>query len=164
MRISIMRILDYINGYEKRRYKKSQIYIGKKEDAPSNVRRGFQTTAMWTEGDKPNKMFIAGSLKDMNTRNPRNIDYVAHSVGHEELHNLLQKEVGDRASIGLDRIIPGAISVKQMAGKEKGLRTHFGPSEMVMGPTTTRIIRQKIKKLPTTVNKKIVDFDYIFER
>lgn len=58
----------------------------------------------YTMLDIPKKTFIGYGLKNINFNNPENIDILSNILEHEELHKVLEKEIGEEATRSLDNI------------------------------------------------------------
>lgn len=115
----------FARGYERSRNKRSQIYL--KDPRAKKKPIG---TYVWP--DQPNKIFIGYGDKNI-----KSIKQVSDTLGHEELHNYLQKTQGINASIGLDNIAePGLYNDK---GEMVNIQTHT----QILGPKSWK---EKMKR------------------
>lgn len=126
----------------------SQIYIQPTHKHQGKIykfsRPESTTSAAYTIQGFPARIFLGNQMKNIDTTIPKNINAVASVLGHEELHNVLAKNVGEKASQQLDNIVPGSVIELHKTGKE----THHYPKNLIEGPKTTRKMTEQIDQMP----------------
>jgi hypothetical protein len=115
--------------------KNSQIYLGQNDDS----------YMMHTNSASPDKVFIDKGFKNVDFNKEQNINAISKTLGHEELHNVLAKEVSENTSRALDNIAVGALTfTSKKTGKEDIFTSR---NEDVYFPSQAQRLTKKISEL-----------------
>jgi hypothetical protein len=119
--------------------KDSQIYLG------SKLKPNENTYTMKVRSSEPDKIFISNDLRGINDTT-KNINAISQIIGHEELHNELMKNIGNKESGALDKIALPTVVLDNPNGT---MAITNMPGKIVMPSQFEREKRKDIKKLHT---------------
>lgn len=125
----------------------SQIYLLPKKLTPKSY-RGSDTKMVAPGRDT---ILITQGLKKVDTSNPENVDAIARIIGHEELHNILEKSQDKDTSLKLDNISVGPITEALPKGREN---IYYSKGANIYPPMETRNRKAIIRDLPEETLRK----------
>lgn len=136
--------------------KNSQIYLRDKSFKTKN-------SIAYVHSDPTNQnIFIGNEANDIDFNDIRNLNHLAHVIGHEEMHNVLKRDVSVQASKQLDKISPKTLFVPR-EGKEV-LAHKYGrePKEILFPSEFVKDEKQFAEETKSKKYTKVISPNYYY--
>lgn len=100
------------------------------------------------DGEK--NIYLGHKIKNIDINNKKTMKTLTGMIGHENLHILLEKEIGKDASAGLDAITTPILRITTINGKDKLVST--SPSNLDIYSTKNQLYNSALKMYKKNTN------------